>query len=187
MKVIIMSVKIFPDIKVDISRPSKKPALSYIIDSGANNPAFYIVSTMMAAVEANNKIVGATIDEYFSKAVEYSHELSIGNFPFNERDFLDAMIKPLAEQELIYAVISKKGSTDAVDTVLTKYKCIGDFLKGRHLQSEDFPYDIDNVARAIFVPSPILTDFAWRFSYKPRELEKMVESQDFYGQKPKSV
>jgi hypothetical protein len=166
-----MSVKVFPDVKVKINKKASEN--SYFRDailSPAKDASDYIAQMMVPSIEKNEKLIGATIDEYVSRARDDAEELN-SPFPFNEKDFLDAMVKYYAKERLVYAVVEKSDEKNGIEKIMDNYKEIQNFLKNN---SEE--YDPEKVSRTIFVPSDTMTRIAWKFAYSKKNLGHMVNS-----------
>ncbi|MEM0230645.1 MAG: hypothetical protein QXW00_02600 [Candidatus Woesearchaeota archaeon] len=164
-------IKIFPDVKVELKKlVTKSPYFSKLLYSEERDPISYIAQLMLLSVESKRMLVGATIDEYVSRALEDAQKEGI-IFHYNEKDFLDFMIKNFVKLNLVYGVIEEESKPNSVERIIEDYSVLQKFLS-----TGSGCYVAKNVNRTIFVPSDLLTQIAWGFKYDKNFLRNMHDS-----------
>ncbi len=170
-----MIIKEFPNVHVDIKhRGHQNPFYAGALDLlGAGEISLLLLRTLPAGVEKTGKFLGATIDLYANGARMITPETR-----FSNGQLLTTLIEEFAERGLVYGIVLDNEKTpNKTERMLKNQMEMRDFLQ------EDFlRYNPQRVARTIFVPTERFTGCTWGFSYKPEDLEIMVD----YLKKPTS-
>ena len=121
------------------------------------------------AVEKPKQFLGVSLDVYAAGVRKTSERYA----RISESDVLYEVVTEFARRKWLYGIILSRKIPNKVERIASDHKQIFEFVVGQKV------YDEERMQRLIFVPTERFTQHIWKFSYDPKNLEKIIDHKKY--------